>query len=234
MNTWALNFEILKFKFFETFSRGSLQYYYYYYYNYGQNGKGITIYFYTRTSCNWLWNLFIFWKCIQSIEMEWSFELKVFYCLWEIFPPNIMACAFNKSIRMYLIDWYPTVRKLIPKWRPKKCCVNGVCRHRHRSLRHVLYPNQNPAHFTTIPARSLVRVSICCIRASTTPRLRARSVERKLSSVILFFLSCGIDAAAGSMVCNSFQLRIQTKLVHFWCQIRCRLPCASPGHTSDL
>jgi hypothetical protein len=47
-------------------------------------------------------------------------------------------------------------------------------------------------------------------------------------------LSCGIDAAAGSMVCNSFQLRIQTKLVHFWCQIRCRLPCASPGHTSDL
>jgi hypothetical protein len=42
------------------------------------------------------------------------------------------------------------------------------------------------------------------------------------------------DRCCCSLVCNSFQLRIQTKLVHFWCPIRWRPPCTSSGHTSDL
>jgi hypothetical protein len=89
-------------------------------------------------------------------------------------------------------------------------------------------PNQNPARHTTIPlarslVRSFVRVRICCIRARTTPTL---------SSVLVFFLSCGIDAAAGrSVILSSFKLN----WVHFWCRIRCRPFREHPSaHTSDL
>jgi hypothetical protein len=42
------------------------------------------------------------------------------------------------------------------------------------------------------------------------------------------------DRCCCRFVCNSFQLCIQINLVHFWCHIRCRPPCISSGHTSDL
>ncbi len=49
MNTWAINFEILKFKFFETFDKAACKVFEILnfiinYLNYRQNGKGTTIY----------------------------------------------------------------------------------------------------------------------------------------------------------------------------------------------